>query len=71
MCGIIFKTLKKSRNKMILWIDMNADLWRLVCISPVEKKEGLRAGQAVNMLVCPVLLCSGFKCLKDKVGILG
>lgn len=39
--ALYLKLKKKSRNKMILWINMNADVWRLVCVSPVEK-EGLR-----------------------------
>lgn len=38
---------------MILWINMNADIWGLVCVSPMEK-EGLRhrAGNCHTRVPC-------------------
>lgn len=57
MCGVLFKTQSKSRNKMILLINTNTKVKEVGgqgMFHPRERK-GLRL-EAVGFLMCPVMM---------------
>ena len=55
-------------NSATPWVDFTQTIRG--CVSPVEKKGAEIEGRLLTCS-CALCLCLGFKCLKDKVDILG